>query len=474
MKNKEKSLAKNTIIILMSKFFTQFLSLLMLPLLTKALSTGEYGSFDLITTYAWLAAGFMSFQVENGIFRFLIDSRSDEEKSSNIIFNGLVTIVLLFVIFTIIYIPIFSLLRVNNYLYIYFYAISTLMFNIPLQTSRGLGDNKTFSIASVISGTLNIIFSFISLYIFKIGLLGLVLSYSIANIIGGTYIVIKKAIVKYIVKQKIRKKEMKEIFKYSVPLLLNSISSWIMNISDKAMISFLISNSATGIYSVSTKFPILLSHFYGVFNLSWSESASMNVNESDKDDFFSKVINKVFFICSSICLLVMAVMPLIFIIMIDNKFSDSYFYVPILILASIFELFSVLLGGIYISFKLSKRIAISTFIASIFNVLINLIFLKTYGIVVACFSTLISYIILSFIRYFEVKKYVKLSFEKKNIILVLAIFAIMLPLYYNKTIINSILLLIISTITAFLLNKNVIVSYLAQIKNYFKQKINHK
>lgn len=457
MEIKEKKLAKNTIIILVSKIFTQFLSILLLPLLTAVLSTHDYGSFDLITTYAWFITGFMSLQIENGIFRFIIDSRGKKDEISTIITSGMFSILISAIIFSCIYLPIFYLLDVKYYFLIYLYAISTILLNVPLQISRGLGDNVTYAVASIMTGIINISMSFITLYVFHLGIKGLVISIVLANVVGCVFIFIRKKFYLYI-KRKARNKNMSlKILKYSLPLFPNSISSWIMNISDKIMISYYINNSATGLYSVATKFPLLLSHLYSVFNLSWSEAASVNVTDADRNLFFSKSINRMFIICSSICLIVMASMPIIFSIMIDIKFSISYNYVPILILASIFELFTILLGGVYISFKLSKNIALTTTIASAFNVLINFIFLRKYGIVVACISTLVSYVILAIIRYINIRKYIKLKLNIKYYLIIILTYLVILPLYYWKnSFISTILMLLITIIITIILNRAII------------------
>lgn len=76
--SKKKELAKNTIIILVGKFCTQFLSFFLLPLYTAYLSSKEYGTVDLITTYVSLIVPIITLQVEMGIFRELIDSRNNE------------------------------------------------------------------------------------------------------------------------------------------------------------------------------------------------------------------------------------------------------------------------------------------------------------------------------------------------------------------------------------------------------------
>lgn len=52
--NKNKELAKNTIIIFLGKVCTQLISFLLLPLYTACLTTSDYGTVDLIITYVSL------------------------------------------------------------------------------------------------------------------------------------------------------------------------------------------------------------------------------------------------------------------------------------------------------------------------------------------------------------------------------------------------------------------------------------
>ena len=48
--NREKQLAKNTIIVAMGKIATRFISFFLLPLYTALLTTEEYGTIDLLNT----------------------------------------------------------------------------------------------------------------------------------------------------------------------------------------------------------------------------------------------------------------------------------------------------------------------------------------------------------------------------------------------------------------------------------------
>ena len=72
--NKNKELVKNTAIISIGKICTQFLSFLLLPLYTSLLTTKDYGTVALITTYQQLLGYIVFFQIEQAVFRFLIDA----------------------------------------------------------------------------------------------------------------------------------------------------------------------------------------------------------------------------------------------------------------------------------------------------------------------------------------------------------------------------------------------------------------
>ena len=83
-KNKGKELVKNTAIISFGKMCTQLVSFLLMPFYTAVLSTQEYGIVDLIVTYGQLFLPVFTLQLEQALFRFLID-RTISSTSSNIL-----------------------------------------------------------------------------------------------------------------------------------------------------------------------------------------------------------------------------------------------------------------------------------------------------------------------------------------------------------------------------------------------------
>ena len=77
----KRDLMKNTVIITIGKFSTQLVGFLLLPLYTSILSTEEYGSYDLLNTISIFLIPFITFLMEEAMFRFLIDAKTEKEKS---------------------------------------------------------------------------------------------------------------------------------------------------------------------------------------------------------------------------------------------------------------------------------------------------------------------------------------------------------------------------------------------------------
>ena len=82
--SKEKQLMKNTAIITIGKVCTQMISFFLLPLYTAIFTTDEYGIVDLFNTIVACILPIVTLQIEQGLFRFLIDTRDDDAGKTTI------------------------------------------------------------------------------------------------------------------------------------------------------------------------------------------------------------------------------------------------------------------------------------------------------------------------------------------------------------------------------------------------------
>ena len=76
--------------------------------------------------------------------------------------------------------------------------------------------------------------------IFHMGAEGMIISMALANGLCSLYLFIKLKLYKNIDFKLVDKKLIKDMYKYSLPLVPNGISWWIVNISDRTIISFVL------------------------------------------------------------------------------------------------------------------------------------------------------------------------------------------------------------------------------------------
>ena len=95
MKNnvREKSLIKNTIIITIGTVCTKLITFLLLPLYTHILSASEYGMVDLFNTIISFLLPIVSLQIEQAVFRNLLEVRDKAEQQKVIISTSLLFII---------------------------------------------------------------------------------------------------------------------------------------------------------------------------------------------------------------------------------------------------------------------------------------------------------------------------------------------------------------------------------------------
>ena len=468
--SKESILAKNTAIITIGKICTQLISFFLLPLYTAYLSTEEYGVVDLLNTLVSLLIPILSFQVDQGIFRYLIDKRKDKKEQSKLITTTIYFLIGQSIIYLIIFLVISSF--VNNS-YKYFLAtnlIATAFTNALLQISRGLGDNTKYTLGSFISATVTILLNVILIVGFKMNAYGMLTATFIGNIACIAYLTISLKLPKFVKRSSYDKNELKTILKYSIPLIPNQISWWIVNVSDRLIITYFMNVSMNGVYSVANKFSSVVTTVYSVFNIAWTESAAVNFKEEDRDKYFSKVLNVTIRFFGALCLGIIAYMPFVFNILVNGNYDEAYAQIPILIIATMFNILVSYLGSIYVAKKLTKEIAKTSFIAAIINAVINIALIKFIGLYAASLSTLVAWGAMFIYRFIDSKKYIKLKVDTKIALTMILVCAVTVFSYYLKNMAFCGVVALGVTIYAFLINKNSLSSILKLMKSKILKK----
>lgn len=460
--NQKKELIKNTLIISIGKFSTQLVSFLLLPLYTSLLTTSEYGAYDLLNTISIFLIPCITLLMDEGMFRFLIDVKNDKDLSEVFSATGIFYLLSFFVWG----ILIFLVGKIINYpytIYLIFYLLASLLSSLAGSSARGMAKFKLYSLFSFASSLLTIILNIVFILGFKMGLSSLFLSYIIGNSIVSIWLLFKIKFTKYLKFKYLNKKKVKEMIKYSFPLVPNSISWNAISLTNRLLITNCLGQSFNGIYSVGNRFPTIINTCYSYFNLSWKESASRALNNEDKDEFYNSVfINlKHFLVCVSILLI--AFLPFVFNLLIKKDYVDSYYYIPIMIISVYFSNLSNFCSGIFSAYKDTKILARTTIVATAINLLLVMLFINKIGLYATVISTLISYFIIYMYRNYKLKKYIVLDKDKYTILSTFVLIVVT-ALYYTKNYILCGIGLLIALGYSYHLNKSFINVILKKIK----------
>jgi O-antigen/teichoic acid export membrane protein len=451
--SKTTALAKNTLLVGISSLSTQLVMFLMLPLYTASLSTSEYGAVDLIITYGGLLAPLIMLNVQQAIFRHLIDARSDREIQNKIITNAVEISVVASLAAALVYLIANFIIDIPFAATMVFYFASVIIADLVLQIARGLGRTKAFAITGIAQGLLTVTLNLIFMSVLKMGANGMLLGMSLGLMIPAIALAIIIG-VHHSVNLSARNRETKkQLLAFSLPLLPNTLSWWVFNASDRTIISLVLGLAANGIYAVSNKFSNIANSFGSIFYTSWSEHAVLAINDPDRDEFFSNIANIMLRAFTTLGILIMCSTPIVFPFLVNETFNEALLYLPILILGTIFSTVVSFYSAIYIAKKLTKQVANTSIIAAVINLVVNLGLIWSIGIWAAAISTAVAYGVMAIYRHYDMKKYMTITYEKNLIIKLVLLYGVVSMLYYTNSLWTSVAGFIVAAAAAYWLNR---------------------
>ena len=416
---KYKELLSNTLIFALGSFGSRLISFFLVPLYTNILSKEQYGVADLITTVSNLAVPLFSVVIQDAILRFVL---SGKHKSSIVFKNSF----LVLLIGSLLSIPLIPLLNLYAPLaewkwYIYIILITNMFSNIIYAYTRSLEKNKIYAVAGIINSFFLAIANIIFLLFLKLDIEGYLLANIGAHIISIIFLMISTKAFRDIRKEKIDFPLLKQMVCFSAPLIINNLSWWVLNSSNRIMIQFFCSSEELGLFTAASKIPNLLSVITSVFSAAWTASSIKECENDNDKTFFAnifKAYSLIMFLGQAIILLILKIFMGYYV---GEEFYSSWKYVPFILDGAVFFAFSTFYESIYQALKKSVRASITTVIAAIVNFLVTFIMINKIGVMAACIAFFVSYLILCITRMIDSRKFFKfninfLSFALNTII----------------------------------------------------------
>lgn len=420
VKEKEKSLIKNTGILAFGTLCAKIFSFFLLPLYTSRLETQDYGNVDVIQTIVTLLVPFASLMLSAASFRFIIEKDSFEDHkviiSTATIVEGIGSGA-----FVIIYAVTGLVVKTPYLLLSLFYFIGAVGTELVQNIARGFGKNKLYAVMSFSMTVVSVITNLVLILGFGIKGASILVASMLAYYVAMAIAVFSMKLWRYISVRAFSQAKLREMLKYCLPLIPNAISWWIANASDRLLVLFFLGSGANGIYAAANKIPTIYTTIYNVYNIAWIEALSRGANDSDQEVFVNEMFKKSIKFFGCIDIGIICCMSLFFNLLIGKEYDAAYGHIYILMLAIFFNSVCSLYGGVLTAFKESKTIGSTTVFGAVVNFIVNITLIKIIGLYAASISTLVSYVVIFVLRAIKSDKLMKLHWPKSYCIQALAI-----------------------------------------------------
>lgn len=410
-----KKLGKNVVLLTLGNFASKLLSFLLVPLYTSVLTTEEYGIADLLTTSINLILPIFSILVYEAVMRFALDKESDKKQVFSV---GLYTTAAGSVI-VLIGTQFFRLspdLKPYIWLFVLYY-ITLAFYNLITQFVKGIEKVFVYSVSGVINTLIFILCNILFLVVFKTGVEGYLWAFIIGHFVASVYAFLFGKVKNYIVFWgKTKKEYYKQMFKYSLPMIPNSISWWISNSSNKYILTFFWGAAVNGIFSVAFKIPSILTIVVNIFISAWQISAVENFGSEESKRFYADIYNKYESILYIGCAGLVGVTTILARFLFANEFYQAWVFTPVLVCAAVFNSLAAFYGSVYTSAKRTKVLFYSTLLGAGANIALNLLLIPKFGAMGASVATLLSYVAIWLVRAIDSRKILPFAIRiKRNI-----------------------------------------------------------
>lgn len=411
LNSKWANLMKNIGVMTIGNFASKIMNFILIPIYTAKLTTEEYGTADLIFTTLSLLIPILTLEINEAVLRFSLSA--PHEKRQSIFTIGVSFSLISFIVFLVIF-PIGMLFESfrQYWIYIILLYVSNLAYICISQFAKGSKNVIEYSICGFINTVLVALFNILFLVTFNCKVEGYLLSYILGYLGATLYLVIAlRKSIKLIIPKGIECNEIKDMLRYSIPLIPNAVCWWINNASNKYILAIFCSTATVGLFSIAYKIPSLLSVVSTIFFSAWQISAVEDFGKKECQIFYSKVYRFFFVLNATICIVLIAGSEIVARYLYANDFFVAWKYSIVLICAYFINSLATFMGTIYTTSKKTKMLLLSSLLAAIINIALSFILIPCFEVYGAALATFISYFVVLVVRIYDTKKIMPIKFN---------------------------------------------------------------
>lgn len=415
MQTYNKKMLSNGVIYLLSSIITQLINLFLIPIYTRNLTQAQYGQYNIINALLQLLSIGITLGIYSAMCRFFNEYEEKEDLKNtaltiSILWGGVCLLLMYFITPNISQYIFKSDYNANKYIY---YITMISMFSSIISIYGCYYSMQFKAIQASIINILVILFTF-SLALYSV-------AYLQREIIGVLEAQFYSRIIIVILlfvtdiktfRFKLDIDMLKNMLKYSVGLMPGAISAWVLTLIDRYFLKSMINLETVGLYSMGYKIGMLINVLYirpfvKVFTPLKFYVYKLKDGKNKIRDYFEFYIFFGWFSILGLSLFAKFAIR----ILSTNQYISIFILVPLIA----FSYYLWGLGAFYtLGLHIHKKMIINSLvviIATVINVVANIILIPIIGMYGAALSTITAYVVASILYFLCDKKYYNIGFS---------------------------------------------------------------
>jgi O-antigen/teichoic acid export membrane protein len=359
-RGRNKELAVNTGLFAISSFGSKLISFLLLPLYTAVLSTGDYGTVDLMNSTVGLLVPLLTLNVQDAVLRYGLGHDAEPEEILSVglrmVAGGSVVLLAVLAVlvgtglspvddmYLVFLMVMFALTALSNVITMYVKSQD----QVRSLVVSGIGNTLVMSITAIVL-----------LVVLHAGVVGYMVSLALGSLFAVVYLTFAGKIWRGVT-TKVRARLVSSMISFSAPLVANSLAWWVNDVSDRYVVTFVCGAAANGIYAVAYKIPTILSTLQTIFYNAWAISAVKEFDPQDSDGFLGRTYElysgAMAICCSGIMLLDVPLAMFLY----ANEFFEAWRYVPLLLVGVLLNGLALFEGCLFTAARNTKAVSWTT------------------------------------------------------------------------------------------------------------------
>lgn len=416
----------NASIYLFGNLIQKALGFLLIPLYTRFLTPSDYGMTGIAISVGSVVTIAFGLGIPGSIARLYYEYNDSEERikefiSSHFLFlAGSIAILVALLSFFGGWVWdrwLGSQIPFSPYIQIVLWtSYADILIQVPLSMYRAQQKSKQFIIAQVANFLLSVLLAILFVGILKQGAKGQL----IGSLCGSATIALwlTGAVARQSGFRFFNPRMIWESLIYGAPLVLHSLSGWIMNFADRLLLETRISLAEIGYYTLGYQMGMIMSVLVTSINLAYTPFYfELFKKEQNPNSTITIICNIYLAVIGSICLVMVLFVNEIIGLVAPPHYEKAVIYAPIVLLSYLFNGYYYMLSVPLFYHKKTHIIPIITISSAILNILLNLWWIPIWGPMGSAWATLVVFVLSAVLAYFLGRKYQELKINYLDVLI---------------------------------------------------------